>query len=400
MVILTTSYICRCGCCCLSYLVAPIVIAMLMEFLFGVWFMNQRQGLLPPPSHISSTKTCSSHINEAKSYTRIGRYEILERVPHDPNSFTQGLVMIAGTSSKNYDVDTSGNHNSNSQKMVDQNLYEGTGMYGSSQLRRLNNHNGDVLAFHPLENSYFGEGIAHFRDKMNRLHIIQLTWKRRRAFEYIFNADKKNGVILESHNNDRLIASRITNWRFQTTTNEGWGITYSPFKHLLYVSDGSEFIHIWDAETKREIHKIAVQYQHSNLDKLDQPKPITMLNELEYDPVTNTILANVWREDVIIRIDPETGFVTTIYDLKNLLPKRDRTWHTDVLNGIALTYDLSFPSQQALGYDEDSESSIAHDEIWVTGKYWPYMFRIRLIDNRCTSIGENKNVILTKIKSS
>jgi glutaminyl-peptide cyclotransferase len=363
-------YIRRYGCCCFTYLVVPIVIAMLMEFLFGVWFMNQRQGLLPL-SHTSPTIMTSQYI-EGKPYTRIGRYEILERVPHDTDAFTQGLVVIADAASSNGSGDTT-------QKYI----YEGTGIYGSSQLRCVDIQTGNLLAFSPLEKIYFGEGIAHYRDQHGRLHIIQLTWKRQRAFEYIFYTGQNPDRISKSQNHDHLLADRITSWRYQTTTNEGWGITYSPVKHVFYVSDGSEYVHIWDADTKKEIRKIAIKYKHLDSNKLDQSKPISMINEMEYDPVTDTILANVWREDIILRIDPESGFVTNMYNLKNLLPKRDRTWSTDVLNGIALTYDPSIPAHVA-GYDDNSDNVVlGHDEIWVTGKYWPYMFRIRLIDDSC-----------------
>ena len=353
---------------------------MLTEFLFGVWFMNQRQGLLPQSTtHLPTTTTTHQLHIEGKRYTRMGRYEILERVPHDTKAFTQGLVVVADATSTSENVDTT-------KQMVNSNvyMYEGTGMYGASELRRVDIQTGNVLAYHPLEKSYFGEGIAHYRDQNNRLHIIQLTWKRRQAFEYIFNTGQTIDGLSKSPSNHQLLADSVKSWSFQTTTNEGWGITYSPAKHLMYVSDGSEYIHVWDAETKREIRKIAVTYKYPDRDESDPSKTITMLNEMEYDPATNTILANVWREDIILRIDPETGFVTTMYDLKNLLPRRDRTWRTDVLNGIALTYD---PSLQVMGagynHGDNSDSYVCygHDEIWVTGKYWPYMFRIRLIDN-------------------
>ena len=350
---------------------------MLMEVLLGVWLMNQHQGLLPSSYH---TTTTTQIVDGATLYTRIGRYEILERVPHDTNAFTQGLVMIADTTttSSSSIVDEAG-------KVTQQHfLYEGTGMYGSSQLRRLDIQTGNLLASRPLEDFYFGEGIAHYRDQRNRLHVVQLTWKKQRAFEYIFNTDTKMVSLANSMNDDHLLVDHVTSWRYQTTTNEGWGITYSPAEHVFYVTDGSKYIHVWNADTKKETHKVSVKYKHPRSKEKDQTKEITMLNELEYDPTTNTILANVWRENIIIRIDPHTGFVTSMYDLKNILPKQDRTWHTDVLNGIALTYDLTSP---LLDTDGDKQSKTVTDEIWVTGKYWPYMFRIRLIDNSCTSAG-------------
>ncbi len=356
----------RCGGCrCVAYLIIfPIVMAMLMEFLFGVWFMHQRQGLWP------LTDVTHNNMNVGTiPYTRTGRFEILERVPHDTNAFTQGLVMIQDATPPN------------DETTVRQHLYEGTGMYGASQLRRVDIQTGKVLAFHSLEKAYFGEGIAHYRDDDHRLHIIQLTWKKQRAFEYIFDTDNVPQLQqqLQQQRRDQLLVADgyKASWKYQTTTNEGWGITYSPSQHVWYVSDGSEYIHVWNVDTKEEIRKFAVTYQHAsgNHEKIDHTRTaIQMINELEYDPVTDTILANVWRENIIIRIDPQTGFVTTMYDLNDLLPNRDRTWQTDVLNGIALTYDATVQNKVAI--------TTKHlNEIWVTGKYWPYMFRIRLIDS-------------------
>ena len=368
----------RCGGCrCVAYLIIiPIGTAMLMEFLFGVWFMQQRQGLWPPLTD-GTTHTNNMHVGTIP-YTRTGRYEILERVPHDTNAFTQGLVMIQDATPMNENDETT---------PVRQHLYEGTGMYGASQLRRVDIQTGKVLAFYPLEKAYFGEGIAHYRDKDHRLHIIQLTWKKQRAFEYIFHTDTASPPPQQQRRDQLLVADDyMASWKYQTTTNEGWGITYSPSQHVWYVSDGSEYIHVWNVDTKQEIRKFAVTYQHANgnNEKIHHTRTaIQMINELEYDPVTDTILANVWRENIIIRIDPQTGFVITMYDLNDLLPNRDRTWHTDVLNGIALTYDATVQDHVA------SPSTKHPDEIWVTGKYWPYMFRVRLIDNVGIEIDNN-----------
>ena len=55
-------------------------------------------------------------------------------------------------------------------------------------------------------------------------------------------------------------------------------------------------------------------------------------------------------------IDPETGIVTDYIDCTGLLPDKLRTKTTDVLNGIAR---------------DPSDGSI-----YVTGKYWPRLYKI------------------------
>jgi glutaminyl-peptide cyclotransferase len=85
-------------------------------------------------------------------------------------------------------------------------------------------------------------------------------------------------------------------------------------------------------------------------------RPLRNLNELEW--VDGEIWANVWQTDEIARIDPDTGRVVGLIDLSGLLPEEDRLRDTDVLNGIAID-----PVTQ---------------NIWVTGKRWPWLFEITL----------------------
>jgi glutamine cyclotransferase len=157
-------------------------------------------------------------------------------------------------------------------------------------------------------------------------------------------------------------------------------------KNVLYVTDGSANLHTWhvpgDSETAsvdgdggnmemmREVSPRVVVYKTLENGRMI---PVENLNELEYDPYYatsttvddnrggGTLLANVWQSDIILRINPETGHVTTIYDMTSLFPYSERPMSADVLNGIASIPDTNHPN-----------------EYWVTGKKWPYMFRVRL----------------------
>ena len=79
------------------------------------------------------------------------------------------------------------------------------------------------------------------------------------------------------------------------------------------------------------------------------------LNEVEF--VKGEIFANVWQTDYVARIAPDTGKVGAYIDLRGLLTTAERAG-TDVLNGIA--------------YDAE------HDRLFVTGKWWPKLFKIKL----------------------
>jgi len=82
-------------------------------------------------------------------------YNIVNTYPHDRNAFTQGLVFEDGV------------------------LYEGTGGFGHSTLRRVELETGDILQIRELSAQFFGEGITIYGNK-----IIQLTWQSNIGFVY------------------------------------------------------------------------------------------------------------------------------------------------------------------------------------------------------------------------
>jgi glutamine cyclotransferase len=200
-------------------------------------------------------------------------YKVINRYPHDPSAFTQGLVYHNGF------------------------LYEGTGRYGRSALRQVILETGEVVQEHKLSNSYFGEGITIFQDQ-----IFQLTWLSQLGFVY-----------------------RLSDFQQQKTFDyptQGWGITHDGTR--LIMSDGTSNLYFLDPETLERTGQITV---HSN------GMTVTNLNELEY--LTNEIYANVWRTDRIARISPQSGEVTGWIDLTGLHTPDEQDPPADVLNGIA-----------------------------------------------------------------
>lgn len=225
-------------------------------------------------------------------------YEIVGTYPHDPSAFTQGLVLEDGI------------------------LYESTGLWGRSTLRRVALETGTVLERHTLPDEFFGEGITIYGDK-----IIQLTWQ------------SNVGLVYDKHSLEPLNA-----FRYPT---EGWGLTHDGER--LIVSDGTSTLYLWDPETLEAVGQIEVYDDHG---------PVVGLNELEY--VGGEIYANVWKTDRIARIDPQSGQVIGWIALDGLLNLEDYAEPVDVLNGIA--------------YDAES------DRLFVTGKLWPALFEIKLRD--------------------
>lgn len=224
-------------------------------------------------------------------------YEVVNVYPHDPAAFTQGLLFDKGQ------------------------LYEATGLYGGSSIRRVDLATGNVLTMTTLPADYFGEGITIVGDK-----LYQLTWQEQTGFIY-----------------DKATFTPVGRFTYPT---EGWGMTYDGERIMM--SDGTARLYFWDPATLAPIGMV---------DVYDDKGPVVRLNELEY--INGEIFANIWQTDLIARIDPTTGAVVGWIDLTGLLPPADRTPSTDVLNGIAYLPE--------------------GNRLFVTGKNWPKLFEIRLV---------------------
>ena len=203
--------------------------------------------------------------------TPVYGYQILNRYPHDPSAFTEGLVYT-GTA-----------------------LYESTGLYGSSSLRQVDLRTGTVFRAVNLASQYFGEGATLFQGK-----IFQLTWQSQTAFVY-----------------DPATFAPLGQFFY---TGEGWGLTHDD--RYLIMSDGTSQIRFIDAATFQTVKTISVRDQ--------QGMPLTNINELEY--INGQIYANVWLTNTVARIDPATGLIVGWIDFTGLLPAGTSA---DVLNGIA-----------------------------------------------------------------
>jgi len=232
------------------------------------------------------------------------KFRIVKEYKHDENAFTQGLTYHKGK------------------------FYESDGLYGKSAVRIVDQDNADAIKNVQMANEYFAEGLTVYKDT-----LVQLTWKSKRGFVY-------NITSLEE----------IYNFTFSTERNEGWGITWDRCKDELIVTDGSANIYFWDPKTMKEKRRISIK-------RLDSRNAKSM-NEIEF--WRGRILANVWYEDVILVINPETGVIEKEYEFSELWPKSKRSSKkADVFNGISISADPNV--------------------LYVTGKLWDRMFSIELL---------------------
>ena len=226
----------------------------------------------------------------------VEKVKVVKVYPHDKKAYTQGLLFDNGF------------------------LYEGTGQWGESSLRKIKLPDYEIIQSYNLPDNVFGEGIVLYKNE-----IIQLTWQSRTAFVF----DKEKFTLKNKF----------------TYTTEGWGITN--LGEQLIMSDGSNTLYELDPNTFTVTDKIEVY---------DNVRGITNLNELEN--INGLIYANVYQTDTIVVIDPANGKVLKKIDCSGLLTDEDKFPSIDVLNGIA--------------YDHKS------GKIYITGKNWPKLFEVKM----------------------
>lgn len=227
----------------------------------------------------------------------VATLRVVAKFPHDPAAFSQGLVFHDGI------------------------LFEGTGQYGESTLRRIDLATGRVEQQVKLSKDYFGEGITALNGR-----LYQLTWRERLGLVY-----------------DAKTLETLGSFRY---SGEGWGLTSDG--ESLILSDGTPTLRFLDPRTFNVTRRVEVRAGGRRLDKI---------NELEF--VEGEIWANLWYSDRIARISPQTGEVLGWIDASELYPAANRPSREHVLNGIA--------------YDS------ATGRVVLTGKNWPQLYEVQVV---------------------
>ncbi|MGZ3758355.1 MAG: glutaminyl-peptide cyclotransferase [Mucilaginibacter sp.] len=231
-------------------------------------------------------------------------YKVEKVYPHDTSSYTEGLLDKDGY------------------------LYESTGLYGHSTLRKVNLETGKAVQVAKIDPKLFGEGFAIIDDK-----ILMLTYKQPET-AYVF--DKNTFKPIKTFINHVGV--------------EGWGMTFDGKK--IYFDDSTNRIWFLNKDT----------YQQSGfVDVYDDKGPVNQINELEY--IDGKIYSNVYTTDLILVINPKTGAVLQRIDMKDLWPMSQRPADFDsqdrVLNGIA--------------WDAKGQ------RLFVTGKKWPHLYQVKFV---------------------
>ncbi|MDO5980741.1 glutaminyl-peptide cyclotransferase [Flavivirga spongiicola] len=253
-----------------------------------VYFNNQKE----------TVNTTVSILSDAPP--KVYSYKIINEYPHDITSYTQGIEFFNDT------------------------LYESTGQYKKSKLRKIDYKTGKIIKSINLADEYFGEGLTILNDK-----IYQLTWKASTGFVYDVNSFDK-----------------ISSFKYGNS-KEGWGLCNN--ENTIYKSDGTEKIWLLNSETLVEESFIQV---YTNKGK------IVGINEMEW--INGKIYTNRYQKDGVAIVNPKNGAVIGVIDfspLKKLVTQHETL---DVLNGIA--------------YNPKTNT------IFVTGKRWDKLFEVEITE--------------------
>lgn len=209
-------------------------------------------------------------------------------------------------------------------------LYESTGGDESdpppSSLRRVEIKTGKVIENIPVNEEYFAEGLTIFDGK-----IFQLTLRSYIALIY----------------NLKTVRKPPSRSRYKGF-NIGWGLT-NDSQHLI-VSDGTDKLYFVDPKHLKVVGNPIGVHLDGN--------PLELLNELEY--IKDSIYANIRFSNFIARINPVDGKVHNLIDFGAIRPPETASCIDCGPNGIA--------------FDEES------GHLFITGKKWPTLFEICLLE--------------------
>lgn len=262
----------------------------------------------------------AAHVQAWRDGERPTQVRIVAILPHNTSSFTEGLLFHNGS------------------------LIESTGLRDHSVISEYEPQSpllsdeatDDAPLFSPVLNEFrfdksvFGEGVACIGE-----FVYALTYKAKQ-------------LLVLSRRTFKLMSS----YPLETETGEGWGMTTDGF--LLIVSDGSNRIQFYDPQQEFKLVRA--------IDVKLNGKPVVYVNELEF--VNGEILANVWFENHVLRINPANGHVLEVIDLRwmvNMVPNvrkiQDKHMRANaVMNGIAY--------------------NPANGHLYLTGKLWDSIFEV------------------------
>ncbi|KAF3676024.1 Glutaminyl-peptide cyclotransferase [Capsicum annuum] len=283
-------------------------------------------------------------LSEAEASYGAYKVKVINEFPHDPQAYTQGLLYAENNT-----------------------LFESTGLYGRSSVRKVALLNGKVETLHEMQYSDFGEGLTLLGERIPVSYMIDTTSAKYACPPLLCMPSIKSSSFPDFNLDVACCNMKVLFKMFTHHMQDGWGLATDG--EVLFGSDGTSTLYKIDPKTMKVIRKQVVK---------SQGHEVHYLNELEY--VKDEVWANVYETDCIARISPKDGTVIGWILLQSLREDLTSKGYKDfeVLNGIA--------------WDRDG------DRIFVTGKLWPKIFEIKLLPlaPNAPLMGEINNLCIPK----
>ncbi len=282
--------------------------------------------LLPKGERVVVTEKVAEPEREPKPAIVAQEYRVVREYPHDPKTYTQGLIYRDGF------------------------LYESSGLTGRSFLAKVRLETGEVVERRSLRGYFFGEGLTDWGEKL--IQLAPMRSGKPGPFSIFSDSSVTADAVRLAFGINVALVYDLSSLKPQpemTFEGEGWGLTHD--EERLIMSDGSSQLQFRDPVTFKELGRLPVT--HNGL-------AMEGLNELEF--VKGQIYANVRLSDSIAIVNPSTGEITGLVDLSELRPRQ-----------VPPPFDGSFPAiLNGIAYDKNG------DRLFVTGKFWPRLFEIKI----------------------
>eukprot|EP01054_Gregarina_sp_Poly1_P011320 Gregarina_sp_Poly_1__11319@NODE_947_length_5591_cov_64_240043_g671_i0_p2_GENE_NODE_947_length_5591_cov_64_240043_g671_i0NODE_947_length_5591_cov_64_240043_g671_i0_p2_ORF_typecomplete_len332_score51_40Glu_cyclase_2/PF05096_12/1_1e37SGL/PF08450_12/16SGL/PF08450_12/2_9ThiCassociated/PF13667_6/0_18_NODE_947_length_5591_cov_64_240043_g671_i024793474 len=239
-------------------------------------------------------------------------------------------------------------------------IYETSGLYDESYIQAVNNFESGMPSVRTLlPPNVFAEGLT----VMSNGTILVGTWKEQRL------------IMLEDAGHQDF---RYVDEYWVRDPPEIWGIAHS--QSTLWLTSGDHYLYVYDLplqlQTSSAVSIIDQKRRQVPELKWNRRVPLTLdgrfltkANELDFNPYTGTLWANVWMKHRIYELDPDTGRCLGFLNLASYKQVPDKP-------GSRSRRSRGRPDSDKVW---NGVSFISKDWVMFTGKMFDYVYISKLL---------------------
>lgn len=208
----------------------------------------------------------------------------------------------------------------------------------------------------------FGEGTAVV-SVGGEQRVVQLTYQNGTAYQYQLSALLNSSDEFDTSAADR----REEVYTYPPFVKEGWGLAAWPASGVVYMSDGTNTLHVLRASNFRYIHSLPVLFPRTRPQSLTDQSIATplSLNELELlSP--DVLLANLYPTRCLALVNLTSARLLSVIQADD---------------GTHQLYHSRYPALEVMnGIAYRPANGSTDDMLLVTGKLWPAVYQVRIVE--------------------